>query len=301
MQLNGIFAPITTPFSGSEVALDRLAANLARYEARGLAGYLVLGSTGEAALLTAEERLAVLRAARAAIARERTMIAGVGLESTDATVRLAAAACECGADALLVVTPSYFRAQMGEEALVRHFSAVADAAPRPVLLYNVPRFTGVVIPPTAVDRLARHPNVAGLKDSSGDLGWLLSVLARVPASFSVLCGSANVLQPALAMGAAGGILAVADVFPEPFVALYERQRAGHVDAALALQKALLPAVDLLAGRLGVAGIKAAMEERGLAGGMPRPPLLPLGDVDRAAVRECLTSLVTRGYLSDLQV
>ena len=296
MNLAGIFPPLTTPFADGRVALDALAANIARYQRHHLAGYLVLGSTGEAALLSDEDRVAILRVARAAIPPERTLIAGVGLEGTEATIRLAEAAAACGADALLVVTPSYFRAQMGEAALVRHYTAVADAAPRPVLLYNVPQFTGVVIPPAAVARLAAHPNIAGLKDSSGDLGWLLAVLASVPPSFRVLCGAANVIQPALAMGAAGGILALADVAPEPCVALFELQRGGRADDALALQRRLLPAISLLVGRLGVAGVKAGMDERGLAGGPVRPPLLPLGETDRAAVRECLTALAARGDL-----
>jgi 4-hydroxy-2-oxoglutarate aldolase len=298
VNLAGIFPPLTTPFADGRVALEALAANIARYERHRLAGYLVLGSTGEAALLDDDERLAVLRAARAAIPKSRTMIAGVGLESTAATIRLAEAAAECGADALLVVTPSYFRAQMGEAALVRHFTAVADAAPRPVLLYNVPRFTGVVIPLAAVARLAVHPNIAGLKDSSGDLGWLLAVLAQVPPSFQLLCGAANIIQPALAAGAAGGILALANVVPEPFVALSEHQCDGRDGEALALQKLLLPAVALLASKLGVAGIKAGMDERGLAGGPPRTPLLPLAETDRAAVRECLSALAAQGLLSD---
>ena len=297
MNLTGIFAPLTTPFTDGEVALDRLAANIARYQRHGLAGYLLLGSTGEAALLTDEERLAVLRAARAAIPRERTLIAGVGMESTADTVRMAVAAATAGADAVLVVTPSYFRTQMSETALLAHYTAVADASPLPVLLYNVPQFTGVVIPPAAVAHLAAHPNIAGLKDSSGDLGWLLAVLAQVPPSFQLLCGAANIIQPALAAGAAGGILAFANLAPEPCVALCEQQRAGRVGEALALQKLLLPAIALLVGRLGVAGIKAGMDERGLAGGSTRPPLLPLAETDRAAVRECLMALAAQGVLA----
>ena len=241
MNLTGIFAPLTTPFVDGKVALDRLAANVARYERHGLAGYLLLGSTGEAALLTQDERLAVLGAARAAIPRQRTLIAGVGMESTADTVRMAVAAAAAGADAALVVTPSYFRAQMTEAALLAHYSAVADASPLPVLLYNVPRFTGVVIPPAAVERLAAHPNVAGLKDSAGDIGWLVDVLARVPATFQVLCGAAGVIQTALAAGAVGGILAIADVLPEPCVALFREHAAGRAAAALALQRRLLPA------------------------------------------------------------
>jgi 4-hydroxy-2-oxoglutarate aldolase len=297
LNLAGIYPPLTTPFVDGRLAADLLAANIARYQRHRLAGYLVLGSTGEAALLDDGERLAVLRAARAAIPGDRTMIAGVGLESTAATIRLASAAAECGADALLVVTPSYFRAQMSEEALVRHYTAVADAARRPVLLYNVPQFTGVTIPPAAVARLAQHPNIAGLKDSSGDLAWLAAVLAAVPPMFRVLCGNASVIHAALAAGAVGGILALADVAPEPCVALFELQRAGRTEAAIALQQRLLAAADLIVGRLGVAGVKTGMDERGLAGGPVRAPLLPLGPGERAAVRECLTALAAQGDIA----
>jgi 4-hydroxy-2-oxoglutarate aldolase len=299
MNLAGIFPPLTTPFVDGRVAADLLAANIARYQRHRLAGYVVLGSNGEAALLDDEERLVVLHAAREAIPRDRLLIAGVGLESTAATIRLAGAAAGCGADALLVVTPSYFRAQMGEAALVRHFTAVADAVFCPVLLYNVPQFTGVTIPPAAITRLAEHPNIVGLKDSSGDLPWLLAVLTAVPPSFAVLCGNARIVQPALAAGAIGAILALADVVPEPCVALYELQRAGRIEPALALQKRLLPAVALLASRWGVAGIKAGMDERGLAGGPVRPPLLPLADADRASVRECLTVLAAQGDVATI--
>lgn len=298
MNLTGIFAPLTTPFTDGEVALDRLAANIARYQRHGLAGYLLLGSTGEAALLTDEERLAVLRAARAAIPRERTLIAGVGMESTADTVRMAVAAATAGADAVLVVTPSYFRTQMSETALLAHYTAVADASPLPVLLYNVPQFTGVVIPAATVERLAGHPNIAGLKDSAGDIGWLVDVLARVPATFQVLGGAAGVVQSALAAGAVGGIIAIADVLPEACVALFREHTAGRAAAALALQRQLLPAIRLIA-RLGVAGVKAAMDARGLAGGAPRPPLLPISESHRAAVCACLAALVEQGELSSL--
>ena len=223
------------------------------------------------------------------------------MESTAATVEMAAVAAECGADAVLVVTPSYFRSQMSAEALVAHYAAVADASPRPVLLYNVPQFTGVTIPPAVVERLASHENIVGLKDSAGDIGWLVDVLARVPPTFEVLCGAAAVVESALAAGAVGAILAIANVIPEPCVRLFREHAAGRAAAARKVQQRLLPAIRLIAGRLGVAGIKAGMDERGLAGGPPRPPLLAIGDTDRAAVRTCLAALVEQGELSALSL
>jgi dihydrodipicolinate synthase/N-acetylneuraminate lyase len=297
LNLRGVFLPLTTPFVDDRPAADRLADNIARYQSHGPAGYLLLGSTGEAAYLSEDEKSAVLRAARSAIPPATTMLAGVGLESTRATVRMAAVAAECGADAVLVLTPHYFRSRMVGEALRRHFAAVADASPVPVLLYNVPAFTGVVIPPAVVGELATHPNIAGLKDSSGDLGWLVDVLGRVAPPFEALCGSAFAFQPALAAGAVGGILAAADVFPEPFRELFERQVRGEEAAALILQKEIMSAARLVVERFGVAGVKAAMDERGLAGGLPRAPLLALPPEDRAAVKDAVETLLAAGLLA----
>jgi len=289
MNLSGVLLPLTTPFEGGAVAPARLADNIARYEAHGLAGYLVLGSTGEAALLDEDEKLAVL------------FVAGVVLESTRATVRLARAAADAGADVLLVLTPFFFRSRTSADALVRHFTAVADASPVPILLYNVPVYTSVVIPPAAVAALASHPNVIGLKDSAGDLPWLLDVLARVPATFQVLSGSALSVLPALTCGAVGAILAAGDAFPELAVRLYRHHAEGGAAEALALQKELVAPTRLVLGGHGVPGIKAVMDLRGLAGGDPRPPLAPVGREERAAIKAEVDRLVAKGLLPRLEI
>jgi len=301
MKLSGVLLPLTTPFEGGAVAPARLADNIARYEAHGLAGYLILGSTGEAVLLDEDEKLAVLAAARKAISTNRTMMAGVGLESTRATIRLARAAADAGADLLLVITPFFFRSRTSADDLVRHFTAVADASPVPILLYNVPVYTSVVIPPTAVATLASHPNVIGLKDSAGDLPWLLDVLARVPAAFRVLSGSALSVLPALTCGAVGAILAAGDAFPELAVRLYRHHAEGRAADALALQKELVAPTRLVLGGHGVAGIKAAMDLRGLAGGDPRPPLAPLGKEQRTAIKAEIDRLVAKGLLPHVEI
>jgi len=301
MNLSGVLLPLTTPFDGGAVAPAKLAANIARFETHDLAGYLLLGSTGEAALLDEDEKVAVLAAARRVIPKAKTMMAGVGLESTAATVRLARRAAEAGADVLLVITPAFFRARVSTDALVRHFTSVADASPVPILLYNVPMYTSVVIPPAAVATLASHPNVAGLKDSSGDLTWLLDVLARVPSTFQVLCGSALAFLPELACGAVGGILAVGDAFPEMPVRLYRHHVEGRAADALALQKELIAPTRLVLGGHGVPGLKAAMEMRGLAGGNPRPPLCPLGNEERVVIRAEIDRLIADGLLPHLEI
>src|SRR6185436_2499180 len=135
------------------------------------------------------------------------------LESARATISFTRQAADLGADAALVLTPHYYRAQMTEEALRRHFEAVADASPIPVLIYSVPAFTNLVLPPGLPAALSAHPNVAGLKESSGDVGLLGRILASVPESFSVACGSAPVLYPALCLGASAGVVALACCAP----------------------------------------------------------------------------------------
>ena len=301
MNLSGVFPPVTTPFDGQgRVDVGALAGNLARYEIHGAAGYLLLGSTGEAAYLEETEKLEVLRAARRAVPRGRILMAGVGLESTEATIRLAASAADCGADLALVITPFYFRSRMTEGALRRHFEAIADASPIPILLYNVPKFTGLELPAAVAEMLAKHPNVAGLKDSSGDLAKLRELLARVPASFRVLCGSVSVFAPALAAGAVGGVLAAADVLPEPLVALHRAHAAGDLDRARTLHSAVAESGRLIVDAAGVPGIKAAMEVRGLHGGSPRPPLLPASDDERSSMRREIVRLAEAGILPEMR-
>ena len=301
MTLEGVMLPVTTPFAGDAPAPSWLADNIARYEEHGVTGYLVLGSTGEAPLLEETEKSALLRAARAAIPASRTLLAGVGLESTTATIRLAKLAADAGADAVLVLNPHYFKGNMTAEALARHFTAVADASPAPVLLYNMPSYTGVVIPPSVVGTLASHPNVLGLKDSSGDPAWLRDVLVRVPESWRVICGSAPAFLPSLRAGAVGGILAIADAFPEPAVRLFRYHAEGRAQEALELQKDLDAITRLVLQNHGVAGIKAAMDLRGLAGGLPRPPLLPLDEAERASIEAEIERMVARELLERREV
>jgi 4-hydroxy-2-oxoglutarate aldolase len=257
-----------------------------------LAGYLVLGSNGEASSLAEDEKLALVRAARHG-AGGRTVLAGTGLDSTRATIDLTRKAADAGADAALGLTPSYYKVQMTPEALRRHFEAVAEASPVPVYLYSVPVFTGIPFPVPLAAQLAAHPGVGGMKESSGDLGLLGRVLATVPTSFSVLCGSAPVLYPALCLGAPGGIVAVANCAPAATAALYRAFLAGDHERARALQLALAPLAVAVTATHGVPGLKMAMEMAGFRGGLPRSPLLPPPD----AVREELRRLLDRANRS----
>jgi len=286
-RLRGIFPPLVTPFT-SEGALDLAAfeANLEAYQGCGLHGFLVLGSNGEAASLEESEKLALVRAARRR-SGDRPLLAGVGLESTQATIALARKAADAGADAVLVLPPFYFRARMHDDVLRRHFEAVADASNVPVLLYSVPQVTGSSLSSGLVAALSRHPNVAGVKESSGDIALLGRLAAAAPDSFAALCGSGPVIYPALCVGARGGILAVACCAPRPAAQLYEAAQAGDHPRARRLQELLSPlAVAVTAGH-GVPGLKAAMDLAGFHGGSPRTPLLPV----TAAVRDELAGLL----------
>jgi 4-hydroxy-2-oxoglutarate aldolase len=285
--LSGIFPPLTTPFR-DDGSLDTggFERNLEAYAAQDLAGVLVLGSNGEAASLEEDEKLTLVRIARARTAA-RTLLVGTGLESTRATIALTRKAADLGADAALVLTPSYYKSQMTQPALRAHFEAVADASPIPVLLYSVPAFTGIPFPAGLAGELAAHPRVRGMKESSGDVGLLGRIVSSAPTSFEVLCGNAQVIYPALCVGAAGGVLAIACCAPRPTAALYRAFADGDHSRARRLQEALAPLAVAVTVQHGVAGLKAAMDLAGLRGGPVRGPLLPLPAEAKESLRALL--------------
>jgi len=284
----GVLPPVTTPFGADgSLALERLGANLTSWHETGLSGYLILGSNAEAVTLTEEEKLRVLETARAHIPRDRLFLAGTGAEGTAATITLTKAAARLGADAALVVTPGYYKSQMRARELITHYTAVAEASPIPVLLYNVPQFTGVTLEAEVVARLAEHGNIVGMKDSAGNVAVLTEYLRVVPEGFAVFVGSAAVFYAGLALGACGGILALANAAPRACVETYDLARAGKGAEAAALQRQLLPAVRAVTTRFGVGGLKYAMDLLGYYGGPPRPPLLPPTEAERAEIRQAL--------------
>lgn len=273
--LAGVFTPITTPFtpdgSVDEPALRR---NVARWMQTPLSGLVVLGSNGEAAQLDDAEADRVVDVARAGVPVGRPFLAGTGRESTRATIQASRRAAAAGADAVLVRTPAFFKAQMTGEALEGHYRDVADASPVPVLLYNVTMFTGVTLPVDSVARLAEHPNIVGMKESGGDMAYVADCVARTPSGFTMLAGSATTFFFALAAGCRGGVLALASLFPDDCVRLQELVRLGAVEDARRLQQRLTPIARSIGGAYGVAGLKAALDLLGYAGGPPRPPLRP---------------------------
>lgn len=291
MRIEGIIPPVPTPFDErGEVAYEKLASNLKRWSETGLTGYVILGSNGEFASLNEEEKVRILEIAREHIPREKRFIAGTGCESTKETIRFTKRAAGIGVDAALVLTPSYYKARMRTPELVAHFKAVADESPIPILIYNVPQFTGVRIEPEAVATLAEHPKIVGMKDSSADLSTFSEFLRITPPRFQVLMGSALLAYPALCLGASGVIAALANVVPREFVLLYTLTRGGKHEEAKALQLKLLPIARAVTTRFGIAGLKAAMDLVGYYGGKPRLPLLPIQDEEKAAIRQELKAL-----------
>jgi len=271
----GIFTPIVTPFRTDdtldESALQR---NVLRWMQTPLTGLVVLGSNGEAPQLDDVEADRVVEIVRANVPRERPLIAGTGRESTKATIAANARAAAAGVDAVLVRTPSFFKAQMTAEVFVRHYTDVADASPVPVLLYNVSMFTGVNLPVEAVERLSAHPNIIGMKESGSDIGLIAEYVARTPDDFTVLAGSATTFFHALCAGCDGAILALAALLPEQCVAMRALVQENRLDEARALQQRITPLARSVGGTYGVAGLKAALDLIGYSGGVPRPPLRP---------------------------
>ena len=272
----GIYTPIATPFRDDGAVDERaLAANVARWMTTPLTGLVVLGSNGEAAQLEDDEADRVVQIVRAGVPSSRPLIAGTGRESTRATIAANKRAAGAGVDAVLVRTPSFFKPQMTTEAFVRHYTEVADASPIPVLLYNVSLYTGVNLLPDAVERLAVHPNIVGIKESGSDVGQIAEYVARTPDDFTVLAGSATTLVHALCAGCDGAILALASLVPDECVRMMTLVTEQRLDEARALQRRLMPLARSVGSTYGVPGLKAALELIGYTGGAPRPPLRPV--------------------------
>ena len=290
MILSGVFAPIPTPFDEDDrVDTRRLRAALERWVAGPLAGFVVLGSNGEAVYLDDFEADRVIVAAREAIPRDRAFIVGTGRESTQAAVRATKRAAEHGADFVLVRTPGFFKNQMTTDAFVRHYTAVADASPVPVLLYNFTALTGVNLLPAAVHILAKHPNIVGMKESGGDIAQIAELVSGTPEDFRVLAGTLSTFYAALCVGCTGGILAPASVVPHACVRLFELTREGRHPEARRLQQQLAPVARILGAAYGVPGLKAALNLAGVDVGLPRPPLAPVPDMAVAAIRDTMAA------------
>ena len=272
MKLTGVMPPITTPFQDGKLVLDKLKKNFQKWNQTGLSGYLVLGSNGEAVYLNEKEKIKVIEISRESIPKSKIMLVGTGMESTQETIRFTNQAAKLGADCALVVTPSYFKGSMKPQTLYDHFVSVAESAQIGILIYNVPQFTGINMEPELVAKLSEHPNIIGIKDSSGNIGQLSETINLSQKGFIIFVGSAPVFFPALCIGAVGGILAVANATPQECVEIQNLFSKGKIVEARTLQNQLTPLAKAVTTKYGIGGLKMAMDLAGYSGGNPRLPL-----------------------------
>jgi 4-hydroxy-2-oxoglutarate aldolase len=284
-RLQGIFPPVTTNFDEvtGDIAPIRLRENLRRWVQEPIDGVVLFGSTGEGALLDDDEKRRLTAMSRDVVPAGFPLVAGASAESTRATARLAGVLAAEGADIVLVHPPAYFGPYLPVASLLDHFRAVADASPVPVLLYHIPKYTRVTLEAGFVGELMRHPNVAGLKDSSGDIKRFADYTSACEKGCRLFVGNGALLYTALELGAAGGILAVADIVPGLCAELFRQFRAGNTQEAGRIQARLTPLHKEIVAPYGAAGIKAALDAMGWAGGVPRAPVRALPEKDRRQV------------------
>ncbi|HYT50025.1 MAG TPA: dihydrodipicolinate synthase family protein [Pyrinomonadaceae bacterium] len=284
INLNGLLLPITTPFTSEEtIDLDGLTANIEKWNTSGITGYVVLGSTGERVNLDEREYLQVIDTTREATPSAMTFIVGAGQQSTRRTISEIERAANAGAEAVLVITPHYYRSAITQEALVNHYRAVADASAIAIVLYSMPDLTGIKIEPETAARLSEHQNIIGMKDSSNDIVNFSEMVQMVGENFAMMIGNGTVFNEALQAGARGGILAVGCVVPELCLEIYRAVQAGDLDRASALQEKLTPLARAVTKTYGIGGLKSAMEMVGYVGGAVRAPLRRPSEEARAEI------------------
>lgn len=285
--LEGIFPPLATPFRDRNLDLEGLKYNLGYLCAGGIHGCLVLGSNGEFPYLTDLEKLKVVETVVAELDSSRTILVGTGRESTQATIDFTHQVAEKGADVAVILPPHYFVSAMTQDILIDFYSSVADQVPIPVLIYNMPGFTGINLSAATLVKLSRHANIIGVKDSSGDISQIASTIKDAREGFSVMAGSGSYVFPTMLLGGRGGLPAVANVIPGKLVKLYELCKEGQYDAARELQLQILPLNQAVTKRYGVPGLKKAMDLIKLHGGLPREPLKPVGEEGEREIQSLL--------------
>jgi 4-hydroxy-2-oxoglutarate aldolase len=285
--IKGIFPPIPTPFVDGELSTEMLRANIDKWNSTDLAGYVVMGSNGESVFLTFNEKLRLTESVKKFAAPDKIIIAGTGSDSYKDTIELSNRAAEAGADYVLVLTPSYYTNQMDSLAILIYFERVADEVKIPIIIYNVPKFTGVNIQPETVAKLSEHENIVGIKNSSEDIEHLEKINRLTPNDFSVLVGTASVLYPAFKAGAVGGIVALANIAPNECIEVLQKFIEGNLTEAESLQARLVEPNKAVTAKYGVPGLKAAMDMLGYFGGEPRIPLSKLPPDDTEELKNIL--------------
>lgn len=289
MNLKGILLPTTTPFDrNGQILTSDISSNLKSWSAKGVIGFVVLGSTGERVHLDEREYLEVIEVSRAAI--DSVLIVGAGQQSVAGTIREIKHAAQAGADAVLVITPYFYRPAMTQATLIDYYTAVADQAPVPVLLYSMPPLTGIKIEPETIARLSEHQNIIGVKDSSNDVAGFKQTVDLCPKDFAVMTGNGTVLLDTLRAGATGGILAVGCVVPEITVEIFRAFKTGEAEHAARLQSQLTPLAAAVTTRFGIGGLKAALDLAGYRGGEVRAPLQSPSETARHEIATLINAL-----------
>jgi 4-hydroxy-2-oxoglutarate aldolase len=286
MKLTGIFAPVPTPFDGGgEIDERGWIKNVRIWSDSELDGIVVCGSNGELPFIKMEERVRLTELAVKEARGQLTIMTGAHFPSTRETIECAKALAAAGAQYLLLLPPHYYKGKT--EPILKYFEDVADESPVPVFMYNMPANTGVDMDAETIIKAARHPNIVGIKDTSGNMTKMGYVVRSVPDRFSVFGGTGNYILAALGMGACGGTMAIAILYPNSCRALFDSFEAGDIKKAIDIQSELLPVSDAVTRRFGVASLKYAMEQFGMTGGQCRAPILPLAEKNRAEVMEII--------------
>jgi len=289
-RFKGNFAPLTTPFKNDDIYLEKFQENIHRYNEFNLSGYVISGSTAESVYLSDDEVEELVKSAVEASSSDKQIIAGTAKESTKITLEFSNRIAELGIDAALIRTPSYFKALMTQEALKKHYLTIADRSKVPLIIYHIPRYTGISLSPELLADLSKHEMIAGIKDSSGNMGFLDRVMPLLDPSFDFLLGAGSMFYPGLMMGASGGVLALSDIAPAQCVQLYCLYLEKRWDEAKQLQHDLVPLNQALTVEHGIPAIKYALDLIGFYGGPCRPPLLEITEADKQKIRGILTTL-----------
>ena len=281
--------PITTPFKPDETLdLDALGSNIRQWNETGIAGYVMMGSTGERVHLDEREYAEVVMRARAEVPGHLRFIVGAGQQSTRGTINDIIRVSEnLSIAAVLVITPSFYCTSITQSSLIDFYSAVANESPVPVILYSMPALTGIRIEPETAAQLSQHHNIIGMKDSSADVEGLKQTVCLVEDDFAVLTGNGTVLDQALQAGASGAILAVGCVAPRLCIEITEAIKSGDVSRAEKLQAALTPLAAAVTSRFGQGGLKTALDMIGYSGGVVRSPLKMPDAKARKDISQCL--------------
>ena len=286
LQLKGVLPPMITPFKeNGDVDYDAFSYNIEKWNETGLAGYLVLGSNSETPFLNEEEKLQLIKLTVECAAEGKHIMVGTGLESIRETIKLTNKAAAFGAQSALILTPGFFLSEMNTTAIVDYYTQVADHTDIPILLYNVPKFARTNMDPEAIAKLSEHPNIIGMKDSSGNVPQLASYVRVSTDDYNVLVGTAGAWYPALALGIKAGVHALANCCPNECVKIQELFDAGQWEPARDLYQRVFPVNAAVTGSFGISGLKYGCDLMGFKGGYVRSPLQQISEQRKADLRK----------------